>query len=337
MKRYLKTSLLAGLLLLLVGGFLFSFWLHSYSTSPLSTSASPAIIEIERGKTLKQVSHQLNDRNLIGNPSGFVLFAYLNGKQNQIRAGEYRLSGTMPPKQILETITSGHSILYTLTVPEGYRILEIAGLVEAAGLGSRERFVAETQNRDLIQTVDAKTEDLEGYLFPETYKFPKNAGEHRIVETMVQTFRDRAYRDTYRQRAEAMNLSFHEVVTLASIIEKETGAPSERQIISSVFHNRLKLNMRLQTDPTVIYALADFDGNIRKKDLSVESPYNTYLYPGLPPGPIANPGLDSIEAALDPADTDYLYFVSRQDGTHKFSTNLNDHNKAVVKYQLQGG
>jgi len=337
MNRYLKTSLLAGLALVLIGGFVFSFWLHSYSTSPVSPSASPRVVEIERGKTLKQISRQLNTQRLIDNPRGFVLFAYLHGKQNQIRAGEYELSGAMPPREILNTITSGQSILYTLTVPEGYRILEIAALVEEAGLGSRARFVEETRNPELIRTVNAPAEDLEGYLFPETYKFPKNAGEHRIVETMVRTFRDKAYAPRYHDRAQAIGLTFHEVVTLASIIEKETGEPSERKIISSVFHNRLKLNMRLQTDPTVIYALADFDGNIRKKDLSVESPYNPYLYPGLPPGPIASPGLDSIEAALHPADTDFLYFVSRQNGTHKFSTNLEDHNKAVVKFQLQGG
>lgn len=337
MNRYLKTSLLAGLFLVLTGVFGFSFWLYSYSTSPLAPSSPSRIVEVERGMTLKQVSHHLSDERLIGNPTGFVLFAYLKGKQNQIRAGEYELSGRMPPKQILETITSGQSVLYTLTVPEGYRILEIAGLVEQAGLGSRERFVEETRNPELIRKLGAPAEDLEGYLFPETYKFPKNAGEKRIVETMVQTFQEKVEPAKTTRRAEAMNLTFHEIITLASIIEKETGAPSEREIISSVFHNRLKRNMRLQTDPTVIYALADFDGNIRKKDLSVESPYNTYLYPGLPPGPIASPGLESIKAALNPAETKYLYFVSKQDGTHKFSTHLDDHNRAVVKYQLQGG
>ncbi|MCF8720421.1 endolytic transglycosylase MltG [Nitrospina gracilis] len=337
MNRYLKTSLLAGLFLVLTGVFGFSFWLYSYSTSPLTPSSPSRIVEVERGMTLKQVSRHLSDKRLIANPTGFVLFAYLQGKQNQIRAGEYELSGRMPPKQILETITSGQSVLHALTVPEGYRILEIAGLVEQAGLGSRERFVEETRNPELIRTVGAPAEDLEGYLFPETYKFPKNAGEKRIVETMVQTFQEKVNPAKAMRQAEAMNLTFHEIITLASIIEKETGAPSERELISSVFHNRLKRNMRLQTDPTVIYALADFDGNIRKKDLSVESPYNTYLYPGLPPGPIASPGLESIKAALNPAETKYLYFVSRQDGTHKFSTNLDDHNRAVVKYQLQGG
>lgn len=337
MTGYLKKSLFAGVVLLLVGGFFFSYWLYSYSSSPVSPSTPSRVVEIERGKTLKQVSHQLSDQKLIRHPRGFVLFAYLFGKQNQVRAGEYELSGAMTPKQILETITSGQSILHTLTVPEGYRILEIAALVEEAGLGNRARFLEETHNPELLRSVNAPAKDLEGYLFPETYKFPKNAGEHRIVAAMVQTFREKAYGPSYRNRAKEIGLSFHEVITLASIIEKETGTPSERRLISSVFHNRLKRNMRLQTDPTVIYALADFDGNIRKKDLSVESPYNTYLYPGLPPGPIASPGLESIEAALYPAETDYLYFVSRRDGTHKFSTNLEDHNRAVVKFQLQGG
>ena len=152
---------------------------------------------------------------------------------------------------------------------------------------------------------------------------------------MLNTFKEQVAAPELMDRAKAVNLSFHQIVTLASLIEKETGIDEERKIISSVFHNRLKKNMRLQTDPTVIYAISNFDGNIRKKDLSIDSPYNTYKYGGLPPGPIASPGLQSILAALAPNDTDYLYFVSRKDGSHQFSSNLIDHNRAVQKYQLR--
>ena len=175
---------------------------------------------------------------------------------------------------------------------------------------------------------------LEGYLYPETYKFSKAVGAKKIVKTLVDTFKERVQKPELMQQAKAGKLTFHEIVTLASLIEKETGLGTERKLISSVFHNRLVKKMRLQTDPTVIYAMVNFDGNIRKKDLSIDSPYNTYKHFGLPPGPIASPGLDSIRAAMEPDHSDFLYFVSRKDGSHQFSTNYKDHTRAIQKYQL---
>lgn len=332
MIRGLKSKLIPAVLVSLAGIFTFSGWLYHYASTPTTSEATPHILVIKRGMTLRQITRELDNSQLIDTPRAFALLAFLKGKQNKILAGEYRLSAAMTPQKILDTITSGKFVLYTLTIPEGFRILEIADLVASSGLGEKNRFLEATRNPEWIQTFDIPGRNLEGYLFPDTYKFPKNTSEAKIVETMLKTFQDKA--SGVRKRALEMNLSLHEVVTLASIIEKETGQASERRLISSVFHNRLKKNMRLQTDPTVIYALANFDGNIRKKDLSVESPYNTYLYPGLPPGPIASPGLKALEAALDPAETDYLYFVSRQDGTHQFSTNLEDHNRAVTRFQI---
>jgi len=328
----LKSKLIPVVLVVLVGIFAFSAWFYHYASTPIVSEAPSHILEIKRGMTLRQIAGELNRQQLIRTPRAFALLAFLKGKQDKILAGEYLLSASMAPQTILATITTGKFVLYTLTVPEGYRIQEIAELVAASGLGEKSRFLEETRNLEWIQSLGIPGKNLEGYLFPDTYKFPKNAGEKRIVETMVKTFREKTA--SVRKRAQALNVPLHEVVTLASIIEKETGQASERRLISSVFHNRLKKNMRLQTDPTVIYALANFDGNIRKKDLSVESPYNTYLYPGLPPGPIASPGMESLEAALDPEKTDYLYFVSRQDGTHQFSTNLEDHNRAVRQFQI---
>ncbi len=328
----LKSKLIPVVLIALAGMFGFSAWLYHYASTPVTTDAPTHILEIHRGMTLKRIAGELEQQKLIHTPRAFALLAFLKGKQNKILAGEYQLSATMTPQAILDTITTGKFVLHTLTIPEGYRILEIADLVVAAGLGDKKQFVEATRNPEWIQALGIPGHDLEGYLFPDTYKFSKNTGEKKIVETMMRTFREKTA--GLRERGKAMDLTLHEVVTLASIIEKETGQASERRLISSVFHNRLKKKMRLQTDPTVIYALANFDGNIRKKDLSVESPYNTYLYPGLPPGPIASPGIEALEAAVDPEKTDYLYFVSRQDGTHQFSTNLGDHNRAVTHFQI---
>jgi UPF0755 protein len=175
---------------------------------------------------------------------------------------------------------------------------------------------------------------LEGYLFPDTYYFPSGLESKSIITAMVKQFRI-AFKPEWQTRAEELGMSVHEVVTLASIIEKETGAPEERPLISSVFHNRLKKGMRLETDPTVIYGIPDFDGNIKRRHLNTYTPYNTYKIKGLPPGPIASPGAAALEAALYPAQSKYLYFVSKKDGTHQFSATIKEHNAAVRKYQLR--
>jgi UPF0755 protein len=184
-----------------------------------------------------------------------------------------------------------------------------------------------------VHAREIKAETFEGYLFPDTYLFPKDTTSEEIISTMVKRFRS-VFKPEWKNRAEALGFSIHQVVTLASIVEKETGVASERPVISSVFHNRLKRKMRLESDPTVIYGIKDFDGNITKKHLAEPTPYNTYVIRGLPPGPIANAGVGAFEAVLFPADTKFLYFVSKKDTTHQFSTNIKDHNRAVRKYQL---
>ena len=334
-RQRLQTRLILFFSVMLIAGIIFIVLLYNYGNTPASTSPVEQVVTIEPGMTLRQVSNFLADRKLLDEPSAFVLYTYLQGKQNRIQAGEYRFSPSVPPWKILESLTNGTAILYTVTIPEGYRITEIAELLEKKGLVNKEAFITETRNKKLMKALQIPSGDsLEGYLYPETYKFTKGVGAKKIVQTLIDTFRERVQKPELMQQANAGKLTFHEIVTLASLIEKETGLGAERKLISSVFHNRLARKMRLQTDPTVIYAMVNFDGNIRKKDLSIDSPYNTYKYFGLPPGPIASPGLESIRAALEPDHSDYLYFVSRKNGSHQFSTNYKDHNRAVQKYQL---
>ena len=307
--------------------------LYFQASRPMSDDTELQIFEVVPGMTLKRVSQELSRQNLIRSASAFQAIALIQDKQKLIMVGEYNVSPSMLPADILQRITSGKTVLHPVTIPEGYRITEIADLLEKQNLADKENFLQQTKNMKLVTGIPA--DSLEGYLFPETYHFGKFTTEATIIKKMVETFKERALKQEFLKRAKEMGFSYHEIITLASLIEKETGKDSERKQISSVFHNRLKKNMRLQTDPTVIYAIENFDGNIRKHDLKIDSPYNTYRYKGLPPGPIASPGLKAIVAALYPAKTANLYFVSRQDGSHQFSATLNEHNRAVQKYQLQ--
>jgi len=310
-------------------------WFYYLASSPVNEDTRNIVVKIEPGMTLKQVSVLLKNKNLIQNSAVFRAIAFLQKKQNQIMVGEYEISSSMVPMDILRRVTSGKTVLHPITIPEGYRITEIADLLASNGLVDKDEFIRLTQDEEVIKFWDIPGDSLEGYLFPETYHFGKNTGTRKIIDTMMKTFQDQVSPLNLDKRAKELNFTPHKVITLASIIEKETGKAEERPLISSVFHNRLKKNMRLQTDPTVIYAIKNFDGNIRKKDLSLDSPYNTYKYKGLPPGPIASPGLKAILAVLEPDNSDYLYFVSRQDGSHQFSTTLDAHNNAVRKYQLK--
>ena len=307
--------------------------LYFQASRSMSDDNELQVFEIVPGMTLKKVSLKLSRQNLIRSASAFQAIALIQGKQKLIMVGEYNISPSMLPADILQRINSGKTVLHPVTIPEGYRITEIADLLGKKNLADKEIFLQQTKNIELVTGVSA--DSLEGYLFPETYHFGKFTAEATIVKMMVETFKERALKQEFIKRAREMGFSYHEIITLASLIEKETGKDSERKQISSVFHNRLKKNMRLQTDPTVIYAIENFDGNIRKRDLKIDSPYNTYRYKGLPPGPIASPGLKSIIAALYPAKTVNLYFVSRKDGSHQFSATLKDHNRAVQKYQLR--
>ncbi len=310
------------------------FDLLHYACQPFNV-AKPVkkIVILSQGQKLPAISNKLHKAGIIQYPSKFRLLARLKRFDTRIKAGEYILSSAMPPNRILEILVTGIVRLHKITIPEGCNLYQIALITKKAGLVNIDDFLSFATDTSLAHKMGIEAKTFEGYLFPETYYFPKGVTSKKIISTMVQRFRS-IFTPEWKNRAEQLRLSVHEVVTLASIIEKETGAAFERPIISSVFHNRLKRRMRLESDPTVIYGLKEFSGNITRKDLKTPTPYNTYIIKKLPPGPIANPGIESIKAALFPADTRFLYFVSKQNNTHKFSTNFKDHARAVQKYQL---
>ncbi len=304
-----------------------------YGDYPVSREAAEKTVMISTGQSFGTVIEILSGEGLVKNPLKFKLLARIKGYDKRIRAGEYRLSTEMSPIQMLEKMVRGDVVLHRLTIPEGYDLARIASAVELCGWGDKSAFLAAARDEAFVKKLGFDAKTFEGYLFPETYYFPKDADIRTIITTMAERFKS-IFKPEWEKRAKDKGFTVHQIVTLASIIEKETGVDAERPIISSVFHNRLKKGMRLESDPSVIYGIEDFDGNITRKHLNAHTPYNTYKIKGLPPGPIANPGIKSIEAALFPANTNFLYFVSKKDSTHQFSTNIRDHNRAVRKYQL---
>ena len=295
---------------------------------------NPVAFTIAPGESFNNLTSRLQTAGIIRSPLRFKLLARFKGADKRLQAGEYRLSAVMTPTQVLDTLVNGKVFLYRMTVPEGYTTEQIADEAARLDLADAQTFKQLATSPEEVHALGFEANTLEGYLFPDTYYFPKHAGAQRIITKMTQRFHAQ-FSPKWLRRAQELHLSVHQVVTLASIIEKETGDPSERPIISSVFHNRLKKKMRLESDPTVIYGIANFDGNLKRRHLTTPTPYNTYIIKGLPPGPIANPGRLALEAALYPAQTDYLFFVAKKDGTHFFSTNIEEHNRAVRKYQLR--
>ena len=308
--------------------------LMAWADRPVGTAVLEKLFTVSPGQGLKQTADALRQDGLVSDALRFTILARLDKKDKLLKAGEYFFSTAMTPREILGQMVEGRVHLYRLTIPEGYNLVQIAAAVSAAGLESEKNFIDAARNRESAQSLGLEADTLEGYLFPDTYYFPRGLDSATIIATMVKQFRA-AFKPEWEQQAKAIGMTVHEVVTLASIIEKETGAPEERPLISSVFHNRLKKGMRLETDPTVIYGIPDFDGNIKRRHLETHTPYNTYKIKGLPPGPIASPGALAMEAALFPAQSNYLYFVSKKDGTHQFSTTIKAHNAAVKKYQLR--
>jgi UPF0755 protein len=291
---------------------------------------------IPKGSTFKEVVHILDEDGILRSPTRFYLMARLMGVTGRVQAGEYELSTAMIPPLILHRLVTGDVVKYRVTIPEGYTVRQIALRLEDEGIiDDQEEFLSPAFSADFAAGLGIAGKSVEGYLFPDTYLFPKGVVPAEVLKTMVGKFKQ-VYGPDCSRRAAALGMTDREIVTLASIIEKETGVSEERPLISAVFYNRLKRGIPLCSDPTVIYGIAGFDGNLRKSDLEKRTPYNTYLKKGLPPGPISNPGRSSILAALYPAPVQYLYFVSRNDGSHQFSNTLREHNEAVWRYQ-QGG
>jgi len=336
-KNRLKITVITFLSLIILfsgGGFLFFQKISSFVKTPFNKAGNEKTFTVESGQSLATIARNLENESIISNQIYFKFFTKYLKAEKKIQAGEYILSAAATPEQILETFLKGRVKLYRLTIPEGRNIEEIALLVEAADFCSKEQFIALCHDSAFILSFGIKSTSLEGYLFPDTYFFPRQTACKAVITTMVMHF-NHIFTEEWKEKAKAMGFSVHEIVTLASIIEKETGDALERPLISSVFHNRLKKNMRLETDPTVIYGIKNFDGNIKKSHLKMETPYNTYQIKGLPPGPITNPGALSLQAALEPAQTEYLFFVSKKDATHQFSKTIQAHNQAVKKYQLR--
>ena len=299
---------------------------------PVGESSQARIIEIPKGMSFHRIADRLRRENLIAHEWFFSGIARLKGEDRKIIPGEYELHPGMSPTEILAKLVEGRIHYHKVTIPEGYTIEQIANLLAAKSLTDRGDFLRLTRDSNMIKSLKLQVPTLEGYLFPDTYFFSRPISPDAIIRTLVRRFWD-VFSPAYLARTSDLDMTVQEVLTLASVIEKETGLSQERPLVSGVFHNRLRKKIPLQSDPTVIYALKDFDGNIRKEDLLVESPYNTYLVVGLPPGPIANPGKEAIRAALFPTPTDFVYFVSRNDGSHEFSSTLAEHNHAVEKYQ----
>jgi UPF0755 protein len=307
--------------------------LISWADRPTGTDSDDKLFTVSPGQGLKKTAGVLEKEGLISDALYFTILARIDKKDKRLKAGEYFLSKAMTPREILNQMVQGRVHLYRVTIPEGFNLVQIAAAVAEAGLAPGNRFLDIATNPDTAKRLGIEAQTLEGYLFPDTYYFPRGLDSSTMIATMVKQFRI-AFKPEWEKQAKALDMSLHEVVTLASIIEKETGAPEERPLIASVFHNRLKKGMRLETDPTVIYGIADFDGNLTRKHLRTYTPYNTYKIKGLPPGPISNPGALALEAALFPATSDFLFFVSKKNGMHHFSKTIEEHNSAVRKYQL---
>ncbi|WP_243358432.1 endolytic transglycosylase MltG [Fundidesulfovibrio terrae] len=312
---------------------------HRFLTVPPETPGKEITVTIEQGMGFDAIAGLLYKEGVVTDPLAFKILARFSKQDVKLKAGQYLLSTGATPQKVLDLLVSGQAILYKVAVPEGLTLRQIARLAEQAGLGSVESFDRAARDKDVLAKYGVPADNAEGFLFPETYLFTKKPGNdaRQVVEAMLAQFQ-KAVAKAWPQGAPQGRALF-DAVTLASIVEKETGQAGERGRIAGVFANRLRLKMLLQTDPTIIYGLGEkFDGNLKRVHLDdPKNPYNTYQHPGLPPGPICNPGLEALKAAANPEPHDFLYFVSKNDGTHYFSKSLEEHNSAVVKYQLRKG
>lgn len=320
---FLLISLVAG-----VGGY------YTYQGLQYRSSKSVTLL-IERGTPLRQIANTLAKQNVISSPWIFEGYVRATSQDKDLQAGEYQFRAGINVKGIVRMMTLGQTVRYQVNIPEGFAIKDICKRFVHKKLMSKDKCQELTSRKDWLENGEEAL-SLEGYLFPATYSYNKLTTPEDMIKQMVATF----YKNvtpSLRKEAKKQGLSLHRLVTFASLIEKETGVPWERPLIAGVFHNRLKRGMMLQTDPTVIYGIKNFDGNLTRKHLTTYTEYNTYMKVGLPPGPIASPGLDAIKAVLYPVKTDALYFVAKGGGKHYFSKTLAQHNRAVQYYQLKRG
>lgn len=330
-KKIIYFLLLAGILMSLFLGYKF----NEFKTKPIKLDTPTASFTIYSGSSIRQVAQMLADKGYIADPLMFIALAKINGDETHIKAGEYLLKTENSPQDLIRIFRKGNSILYSFTIIEGWTFAQLLDELK------QDPVLLHTLNKNDIPSIMGQIsqpdEHPEGRFLPDTYHFPRGTTDISFLKRAYQSMQQKLSMEWQQRDPDLPLKTPYEALILASIIEKETGAAFERPLISAAFIRRLKKNMRLQTDPTIIYGMGkDFDGNIRYRDLRKDTPYNTYLHKGLTPTPIALPGEDAIHAALHPADSQAIYFVSRGDGTHQFSTTLEEHNAAVSKYQLKG-
>jgi UPF0755 protein len=298
-------------------------------------------MRINPGASVRGISDVLDENGIIKCAPCFRIYITIMGYSAKLRAGDYAFESGLSASGVVQKLLTGDFKTYRVTVVEGWRADQIAdhlktlAFVEGDDLAEQFRLLVKDPQFIKENDVGWEVDSLEGYLFPSTYEVYKLKDPKQLAQVMVGEFKER-FSEDIKKRSGELGLTPQQVVTLASIVEKETGKPEERPLIASVFYNRLKKGMLLQSDPTIIYGIENFDGNLRKRDLTNPHKYNTYVHPGLPPGPIANPGEASIRAVLNPAKSDYLFFVSKNDGSHIFAQTLSEHNKNVWEYQKSG-
>ena len=314
-----------------------AWWLRQQATTPFRGFAGDEVfVDIPSGTGPRAIGARLAEAGVVRDPLTFRVALWLTGQARDLKAGEYRFSGAATAVDVVATIADGAIYTRPVTFREGLTLAEMSDVYADSGLGTRDAFLAAARDATLIRDLDPVADDLEGYLFPDTYPVPRQTPAATLVAQMVRGFRAAPPADL-TARARADGLTVRQVVTPAALVEKETAQDAERPIVAAVYRNRHRIGMGMQADPTVIYALqraGKWDGNLSRDDLQFDSPYNTYRYGGLPPGPIAAPGRRALEAVVSPADVDYLYFVSRNDGTHVFATTLAEHNRNVFQWQV---
>lgn len=312
-------------------------WVSQRVSQPYAGFTGEQFVEIPSGESTIGIGRRLVAAGVLRDELTFRLAMRWHGRGRSLKAGEYRFTGPQSPAAVIDTLARGDVYLVPVTFPEGLTAEEMGKLFAQTGRGTAEEFVTAASDPAPIKAIDPEADTLEGYLFPDTYHLPRTAGADDLVQRMVRRFKS-VFDEDLQKRARATGLTVRQLMSLAALVEKETARGEERPIVSAVYHNRVRIGMPMQADPTVIYALkraGRWNGNITKADLQFDSPYNTYRYPGLPPGPIASPGKAAIEAAIAPAQVDYLYFVSRNDGSHAFASTLPEHNRNVQKWQIE--
>lgn len=302
-----------------------------FAGNPAGSGKTVEMITISQGMVPGKIAAELQAKKIISSRRLFTIYARLRGLDSRLKAGTYQFSDGMSPAQILGKLATGDVYRCLFAVPEGYSTYQIAELLEARGFFQKGAFLRQCRDKEMLKELDIPSESVEGFLYPSTYNILPGMSEKQLIVQMVEQFHD-MYAARFADRAKHHPFSQMKVLTMASMIEKEAIDPSERPLIAAVFHNRLKKGMRLQSDPTSVYGVRAFAGNVSKQDIMHNSPYNTYKIKGLPPGPIGNPSSAAIEAVLNPAPADYLYFVAKKNGNHYFSTTLDEHNRAVARF-----